>query len=414
MARLGLIGLLGLAGCAGLGEGAAAALPEIRISERNRVPSCVTPERLMQFVRRRNSSLDPKLRAIAEEYRRHGERWRVRWDYAFFQAMVETNYLSFRAPGGSMGDVHPRQNNFAGIGATGGGVPGDSYPDVSTGVLAQIQHLVVYSGERLPSPVAPRTRLKMDEILGKSAALGRPVTFADLSRRWAVDPRYGSSIEFTARSYRSAYCSGRGDEIVGDSRRVPKRLAQRSMKDEVEDEEPKRLGKPMTRSEERPGRSASLERGRRPPPSVEDERPRAPVRRSEPPKRAEPPARTATAPPAPPPPAAKAPAAPAAPAAPRPSTTGALPAKPPGPTPAPAQGFACKVFTASYGGPKSVLIQAQKDSVVNYTVLEVVVGKEQDQARAFIAAYAQGGKSVGEFATREEALKKAFELCPKE
>ena len=153
--------------------GANAGLPEIRISERNRVPACVTPERLMSFLRSRNHNLDSRWRDVAEHYKTHGNAWRVRWDYAFFQMLVETNYLTYRTPGGGMGDVHPRQNNFAGIGATGG-MPGDSFPNPSTGVLAQIQHLVAYSGERLNNPTAPRTRLKMDEILARakrSAAL---------------------------------------------------------------------------------------------------------------------------------------------------------------------------------------------------------------------------------------------------
>ena len=37
------------------------------------------------------------------------------------------------------------QYNFAGIGTTGGGVPGNSYPDVRTGIRAQIQHLKAYA-----------------------------------------------------------------------------------------------------------------------------------------------------------------------------------------------------------------------------------------------------------------------------
>ncbi len=52
----------------------------------------------------------------------------MRWDYAFFQMAVETNFLSFKRGDGSWGDVKPAQNNFAGFGTTGGGVPGDSYP----------------------------------------------------------------------------------------------------------------------------------------------------------------------------------------------------------------------------------------------------------------------------------------------
>ena len=152
------------------------------------------------LLRTRNSNLDPRLRDIARHYQVHGEKWRVRWDYAFYQMAVETNFLTYRAPGGRMGDVNPKSNNFAGIGTTGGGVPGDTFPDVSTGVLAQIQHLVVYSGQRLDNPTAPRTRLKMDEILTKSEGLGLAVTFQDLSGRWAADRAYGRSIEWAAHA----------------------------------------------------------------------------------------------------------------------------------------------------------------------------------------------------------------------
>lgn len=188
--------------------------PPIRIGAGNAVPACVTPERLMAFLATRNGQLDPRFRGIAQQYKAHGEVWRVRWDYAFYQMAIETNFLTYRRPDGRMGDVDPRQNNFAGIGTTGGGVPGDRYRDVSTGVLAQIQHLVVYSGERLAQPVAPRTQLKQDVILQLSEPIAarRPITFADLAGRWAVDKAYGRSIEWVAASYRDAYCRGHQPE----------------------------------------------------------------------------------------------------------------------------------------------------------------------------------------------------------
>jgi hypothetical protein len=88
--------------------------------------------------------------------------------------LLETNYLSYKTGSGRWGDVDPKQNNFAGIGTTGGGVPGDSFPDVSSGVLAQMQHLVAYSGERVSNPLARRTREKQDEIIELSLALRRP------------------------------------------------------------------------------------------------------------------------------------------------------------------------------------------------------------------------------------------------
>jgi Mannosyl-glycoprotein endo-beta-N-acetylglucosaminidase len=189
-----------------LGPQPASGPPVIRMDGTNRVPACVTPDKLMQFMRSRNANLDPRFRDIAALYKKHGEGWRVRWDYAFYQMLIETNFLTFRAPSGRMGDVNPAQNNFAGIGTTGGGVPGDRFPDVSTGVLAQIQHLVAYSGERLAQPTAPRTQLKQDVILAQSLALNRPVTFADLSGRWAADKQYGKSIEWVAKGFRDGYC----------------------------------------------------------------------------------------------------------------------------------------------------------------------------------------------------------------
>ena len=132
----------------------------------------------------------------------------MRWDYAFFQMAVETNFLTYRTGNGSWGDVNPKQNNFAGLGTTGGGVPGDSYPDVTTGVLAQIQHLVVYSGERIDEPVGARTRLKQDDILTTMASKKGRTTFADLARRWAADRHYGASIEWVANNFRQSFCTG--------------------------------------------------------------------------------------------------------------------------------------------------------------------------------------------------------------
>jgi hypothetical protein len=187
-------------------QATAAVLPEIRMTVPAQVPACVTPERLMRHVKDRNPGLDARFRDIARYYKQHGEALRVRWDYAFFQTLLETNYLSFRRPDGRWGDVQPRQNNFAGIGVTGGGVPGDSFPDVSSGVLAQMQHLTAYSGERVANPVAPRTRAKQEDIIAASLALRRSVRFSDLTRRWAADRNYATSIEAVASRYREQYC----------------------------------------------------------------------------------------------------------------------------------------------------------------------------------------------------------------
>jgi hypothetical protein len=436
--------------------------PDIRTSERNRVPACTTPDRLMTFLRARNGSVDSRWRDIAQHYKAHGDTWRVRWDYAFFQMLVETNYLTYRTPGGGMGDVHPRQNNFAGIGATGG-VPGDSFPNASTGVLAQIQHLVAYSGERLDNPTAPRTRLKMDEILTKSKALGRPVTFQDLSGRWAVDRAYGRSIEFTAQSFRSAHCSGQ-PMVSGDGKPARQRMSahwprpghgadtsQAASRGDGGSERAARsnLGRVSGRARENESNDQPAVKPKRP-----LQRPvvTGSVRKSDPEETAGAPQRTsaqrvlpnapppiikpkppaeqqvqpaAAAPPVPPAAVAQAapvatssaaklppPAAPAANALPSVASPAAAAAPAVTGSAGPRAASACKIFRASYGGPKTVLIQAQKEGITNYTLLEVTTGREQDQTKAFMDAHARGGKIVGEFPAEAEALKKSFELCP--
>ena len=63
----------------------------------------------------------------------------VNHDILFAQMMKETGFLKFG------GDVKPEQNNFAGIGATGNGAPGNSFPSVEIGIRAVVQHLKAYA-----------------------------------------------------------------------------------------------------------------------------------------------------------------------------------------------------------------------------------------------------------------------------
>jgi hypothetical protein len=79
---------------------------------------------------------------------------------------------------------------------------------------------------------------------------------------------------------------------------------------------------------------------------------------------------------------------------------------------APPVGQKCRVWTASYGGQKELIIRSVIDKVVNYTVLDVHEGAEKREADAFISAYAKEGAIAGEFGSQTTALEKAFELCP--
>lgn len=84
---------------------------------------------------------EPKLNCSVWElinyYLEEGEKEGVRGDIAFCQSIKETVCFTFG------GDVLPEQNNYAGIGATGG-VRGNSFDTPQIGVRAQIQHLKLY------------------------------------------------------------------------------------------------------------------------------------------------------------------------------------------------------------------------------------------------------------------------------
>ncbi len=140
-----------------LHQAAAGSMPDIKISAKNAVPECVTPGRLIEYLKSRNAELSPRFESVPVEYMRIGEQLGVRWDYAFYQMILETGALSYQR-GNRSGDVKPTQNNFAGLGATGGGAAGESFKDVPTGVRAHLEHLLHYSGAKLDNPTAERTR----------------------------------------------------------------------------------------------------------------------------------------------------------------------------------------------------------------------------------------------------------------
>ena len=81
----------------------------------------------------------PTIQAFCQIYIEEAQAEGVRAEVAFCQAMKETGFLRYQ------GDVHIEQFNFAGIGATGGGVQGNYFATVRDGIRAQIQHLKAYA-----------------------------------------------------------------------------------------------------------------------------------------------------------------------------------------------------------------------------------------------------------------------------
>ncbi len=200
----------------------AGSLPPIIASAGNEVPKCIKPDALMAFVqstnlrRRTPREIAPRFDHIASLYQRIGRCVSrppdkcvgVRWDYAFFQMLIETNYLTFRRPDGVPAGVPASDNNFAGLGATISGRPGEHFDDVPTGVLAHLQHVLMYSATPIPHPVARRTRQVQSDVQDIMRRLHRPVTFGDLAREWTGTDKnsYGRDMARLAEKFAQAYC----------------------------------------------------------------------------------------------------------------------------------------------------------------------------------------------------------------
>jgi hypothetical protein len=390
---------------------------------------------------------------------RIGEQLGVRWDYAFYQMILETGALSYKR-GNRSGDVKPTQNNFAGLGATGGGASGESFKDVPTGVRAHLEHLLHYSGAKLDNPTAERTR-KVQEwgvLTNWHAQFNRPITYADLAAKWAPGSNsYSKMLEAIAERF-DPYCNRpdprpellaqvRGSTRVAEAK--PERpsgsdLAKRAIADGKAEgvAQKSALGAVDPPAAAPPAPYKILNA---PPPSQETADQALPAAQTQPlpqPQAQPEPSAKASAVPPPPArsettvasnPAAKAAAAPP-PAKTAPKTTASVnvppkaaaekqapfqvasaagAAKPMAPPPAagtPTQ--KCRVWTASYGGQKALIIKSVIDRIVNYTVLDVNEGAEKREADAFISAYAKDGAIAGEYGNQSQALDKAFELCP--
>lgn len=147
---------------------------------------------LMMFLKSNNENALNQFPDIPKLYREESAVEGVNYDIAFCQMCVETGFLRFG------GDVKPQQNNFAGLGATGGGAVGAAFPSARIGVRAQVQHLKAYASTEplVQEIVDPRFRF---------VARGVAPLIDQLSGRWAADPNYGTKILATIRRlYESA------------------------------------------------------------------------------------------------------------------------------------------------------------------------------------------------------------------
>jgi len=182
----------------------------------NAIPSNVSTQRLARFARFGGThwpgtSLDQRLDMaelvdLATEYRRWGEHYGVRWDYAWFQMLLETGFLRFQ------GGVDASHHNFAGVGAVVTGEAGQKFNNPASGAKAHVQHLALYALKPLPEAelVSPYSRKVSQWIRNRVLKqLGRPAYFTELGEDFAGDrvawsvgqPGYGRAIQAIAKRY---------------------------------------------------------------------------------------------------------------------------------------------------------------------------------------------------------------------
>ncbi|KAB2938567.1 MAG: glucosaminidase domain-containing protein [Hyphomicrobium sp.] len=429
----------------------AAELPQVKITATNNVPECATPGRLMAYLQSRNPRLDPRFEGVATEYMRHGAALGIRWDIAFFQMILETGALRFT------GDVRADQNNFAGLGASGGGAHGERFADISSGVKAHLQHLLMYAGERIDNPVAERTR-KVQEwgvLTDWQKSIDGPMTYTLVAKQWAPTSRnYVRDISAITDGFYAGHCNGEDpnpglvqEAMQGQPKAKAKakkastavaaasppdaapaaepaakasgaEIAKRNIEEERKQGAPlKALGASMVAATSEPAKSVAE------PKLPGEDAPPVTLLNA---KAESKPATTAEATPEATAPAAKtdmkakskpeakslAKAEPKADAKGAPVQTAALGSAATQLKTPPAKSAKCKVWTASYGGQRAVIIKANGNGTVNYTVLDVTEANEKREIDAYIAAYAKGGEKVASFPSQTKALSKAFELCP--
>lgn len=150
-----------------------------------------TKKQAVAYIKQNNPKvrLDCSVEELVDLYWQEAEREEVRPDLALAQSLVETGTYAYG------GDVHHKQNNFCGLGTTGGGVKGASFKTPELGVRAHIQHLLAYTQKKRPQTkiVDPRYELAHNIRLER----GLVDTWYGLNGTWAMGSLYCEKIMAT-------------------------------------------------------------------------------------------------------------------------------------------------------------------------------------------------------------------------
>ena len=132
----------------------------------------------------------PTIEAFCQIYMEECAAEGVKAEVAFCQAMNETGFLKFG------GQVSITQYNFAGMGATDDGAAGASFPNVRTGVRAQVQHLKGYASTNALNNACVDPRFA---YLSKSRGCAPIVEWLGINENpakkgWATSVNYGYNL----------------------------------------------------------------------------------------------------------------------------------------------------------------------------------------------------------------------------
>lgn len=149
-----------------------------------------TQAQMVNYINKRNPN--PKLNCTVEDvvhlYYVEAGREGIRPDIALCQALKETGVWAYG------GDVVPEQNNYCGLGTTGGGVKGAYFETPQLGVRAHIQHLLSYASKRPPKVEIVDPRYELIQKF-RPQIFGKLTKWTELNGVWAVPGyHYGEDI----------------------------------------------------------------------------------------------------------------------------------------------------------------------------------------------------------------------------
>jgi hypothetical protein len=128
---------------------------------------------------------------IAKVFFTLAPKYRINPLRAISQSILETGWFKFAGS-----SVKPEQNNYCGLGATGGGVPGAAFDSVEAGVRAQLQHLYAY-GCKDALPVGEETII---DPRFKYVERGIATYWEQLAGRWACPGFDGDDAEASMKA----------------------------------------------------------------------------------------------------------------------------------------------------------------------------------------------------------------------